>query len=704
MLGVLGAAAWLALAPPSDAACLACHGDASVVGTRRLVVDGKKHAGSAHGALECTTCHDTIHDYPHPAGRAKVECTTCHTTERGAVDPSVHGQAMESEACQGCHGAPHEIRRVSGMPAGTLCASCHEDEVKEYRSGIHAQALGRGDADGASCQSCHGPAHGTLATGDPASPVSRLKIADTCGTCHANPEFLAQHRIPFAHPVEAFKLSVHGRALARGNDKAASCSDCHGSHAVLPGRDEKSRINHWRVPETCGKCHAQIRDTYAHSVHGKAVAAGVPGAPVCTDCHGEHDILAPSEPGSLVNPARVSTVTCGRCHGDERLAARYNLPLDKLPAFEDSFHGLALRAGQQTVANCASCHGVHNILPSGDPQSSVNPANLAKTCGACHAGAGARFTIARVHVLPSTASEHPVVRAVRWFYWLIIPLTLGFMVLHNGLDWWRKVVSGTFRAASAATLPRMNLHFRIAHWLTMAGFIVLALSGFALKFPEAWWVAPLLQWEGHHAVRGTVHRVAAVVLLAGLGYHFVHLLLSRRDRKMLWYLLPAWQDVKDLGRMMAHNLGRRVEPPTFGVFSYQEKLEYWAYMWGTVVMAVSGFILWFNNLSLAWLPKWVSDAATSLHFYEAVLATGAILIWHFYGVIFDPDVYPMDKSWITGRIPADHLRRTRPGYYQRLVAAEQPETTASGPESVETSGTGSDEAPGSGAGEASDKA
>ena len=95
------------------------------------------------------------------------------------------------------------------------------------------------------------------------------------------------------------------------------------------------------------------------SVHGKAVANGVPGAPVCTDCHGEHNILAPSEPGSLVNAARVSTVTCGRCHGDERLAARYNLPLDKLPAYEDSFHGLAMRSGQQTVANCASCHGVH---------------------------------------------------------------------------------------------------------------------------------------------------------------------------------------------------------------------------------------------------------------------------------------------------------------------------------------------------------
>jgi cytochrome b subunit of formate dehydrogenase len=72
-------------------------------------------------------------------------------------------------------------------------------------------------------------------------------------------------------------------------------------------------------------------------------------------------------------------------------------------------------------------------------------------------------------------------------------------------------------------------------------------------------------------------------------------------------------------------------------------------MWGTVVMAVSGFLLWFNNLALQWFPKWVTDAATTLHFYEAILATAAIVVWHFYLVIFNPDVYPMDKAWITGK-------------------------------------------------------
>src|SRR5208282_4948688 len=186
---------------------------------------------------------------------------------------------------------------------------------------------------------------------------------------------------------------------------AASCSDCHGNHAIFPAKDQRSAINHWKVPGTCGHCHTEIAKTYLESIHGQAMRDGAEGAPVCTDCHGEHTILAPRESQSLVNPGRVSTVTCGRCHGDERLDARYNLPADRVPTFADSFHGLESRAGGQTVANCASCHGVHDIYPSSDLRSSINPANLARTCGKCHRGAGTKFAIGKVHLRQQTPSE-----------------------------------------------------------------------------------------------------------------------------------------------------------------------------------------------------------------------------------------------------------------------------------------------------------
>ena len=98
-------------------------------------------------------------------------------------------------------------------------------------------------------------------------------------------------------------------------------------------------------------------------------------------------------------------------------------------------------------------------------------------------------------------------------------------------------------------------------------------------------------------------------------------------------------------QVFSYNLGLTKVEPKFAKFNYAEKLEYLAFMWGTLVMAVSGFLLWFNNFTLRYFPKWVSDAATAVHYYEAILATFAILIWHSYMVVFDPLVYPMDTAW-----------------------------------------------------------
>ncbi len=569
-------------------------------------------------------------------------------------------------ACADCHGGIKELPHADKLPR-VDCTACHEATARDYAASVHGVASANGTRDAATCASCHGPAHAILPASDPQSRVAKRNLARTCGACHADPDFLGRHAIPFARPVEAYERSIHGRAVAGGNVAAPSCSDCHGSHTIAAARDAASTINHWRVPETCGRCHAEIRKTYAGSVHGQASAHGVRDAPVCTDCHGEHTILAPSEPGSLVNPARVSSATCGRCHGDERLAARYNLPRDKVPAFQDSFHGLALRAGSQTVANCASCHGVHDILPARDPRSTVHPANVARTCGACHPGAGRRFAVGPVHVRAATASEPLPVRWIRLAYLVLIPLTVAFMLVHNGADFVAKLRRGARHAASGEEVERMNRRFRVAHALVVASFPVLVVTGFALKYPDAGWSAPLLAFEGRLAFRGLVHRIAGVVLIAAMAYHVVHLARVPRDRRILRLLLPRLQDLKDLWSMLRANLTGRGPRPTFGVFSYAEKLEYWAFVWGTAVMAGSGLVLWFENWSLRNLPKWAIDAATAVHWYEAILATLAIVVWHFYMVIFDPDVYPMDRAWLTGRVSAEHLRETRPEYYRKLV-------------------------------------
>ncbi len=665
-LFISGACALAALRVPATAGdedCLACHGDRDARDDRgrSVYVDAHAHRSSAHASLSCTNCHKAKEDYPHPARASRASCEACHADVKVQVAKGTHA-GLGQAACVGCHGAAHAV--IPAARTEARCGSCHQDSVKEYQTSVHARF--RATGDGATCSSCHGPAHGMLPATAPASSVSRGQLPHTCGSCHASPEFLAKHKIAVALPVEAYRLSVHGRAVAAGRP-AASCSDCHGNHAIVPASAPTSKINHWNVVKTCGTCHQAIAAAFSDSVHGRAVIGGLTGAPVCTDCHGEHAILAPSEPGSLVHPARVSTVTCGRCHADERLAEKYNLPRDKVPAFEDSYHGLALRSGQQHVANCASCHGVHNILPSSDPRSTTHPASLARTCGNCHPGAGTRFSLGPVHVSAGTRTEHRFVRWVRWSYLAIIPVTLGLMLFHNGADFVRKLIRGGAERHHGLELPRMGRHFRIAHAFTLVSFPVLVVTGFALKFPEAWWAQPLLLWESELAFRGWIHRGAGVVLMIGLAYHGLHLVLSRGDRRVMRRIVPAWRDLTDAIRSVGFNLGWAPAPPRFGVFSYAEKAEYWAYLWGTAVMAVTGFALWFDDWTLRYFPKWMSDVATAIHYYEAILATAAIAVWHFYLVIFDPEVYPMERAWLTGRVESDRLRRERPSYYRALV-------------------------------------
>jgi cytochrome b subunit of formate dehydrogenase len=391
-------------------------------------------------------------------------------------------------------------------------------------------------------------------------------------------------------------------------------------------------------------------------VHGQAVKRGVMDAPVFTSCHREHAILSPSSVSSSVHPSHIRE-TCGQCHGNVRLSSRFGLPSDRLVTFDASFHGLEAKAGSETVANCASCHGVHNILPSSDPRSTVNPQNLPATCGKCHHGAGSRFGLGQIHQLAGGV-EPKSVRWVRQFYLVAIPLLIGLMLLHNLGDWARKLAERRFRWVPldegsldplSEAAPRMYGFERVVHGLLIVSFVVLAWTGFALRYPDGWWARPLLVWESAWPVRGTIHRVASVVFMVVGALHVISLIHSKRLRYHWQALWPVQQDAIEALRNFRYNLGFGSARPLLSAHSYIEKIEYWAVLWGAVIMGATGVMLWGHNVVLAWLPKSVLDFATAVHFYEATLAVLAILVWHFYSVIFDPDVYPMDASWLTGR-------------------------------------------------------
>jgi len=512
------------------------------------------------------------------------------------------------------------------LPASD-CADCH-DQGQKLKASAHTSV---------GCAHCH--------LNHDVYPHPEGVPKPACGRCHA-----AQ--------VGEHAQSVHGLALKRGNAAAPDCAVCHGgAHELASARTEAFRK---KVPETCGMCHTDISQQFLLSVHGKALEQGVAQAPVCTDCHGEHSIQAPANSASLVHPSNVPE-TCARCHGNVRLNRRFGMPADRVVSFDASFHGLASAAGSQTVANCASCHGVHNILASSDPKSTINPKNLPRTCGQCHPGAGTRFALGPVHLWAGRA-EPASVRLVRQSYLVLIPLVIGLMLLHNLGDWVRKfrklrwsAKPEPVRLHRTAHQPLRVLPFeRVLHALLLISFVVLAWTGFQLKYPEQWWAKPMLSWEARWSVRGIVHRSAAVVFILTAVLHLVSLIVNpqlRRHWKNLW---PRYADMAEAWQSFTYNLGLTSQKPCLSPYSFLEKAEYWALVWGGVVMGISGLLLWANNLALRWLPKEVLDFATAIHFYEAVLACLAIVVWHLYLVVFDPDVYPLDTSFLNGKGVREH--------------------------------------------------
>ncbi len=568
----------------------------------------EKFDASTHGKLRCVSCHSDITSEEHDVPLKKVEC-----------------------------------------------GNCHRVETEIYKNSDHGIALGAGVSSAASCKACHGEPHGILNSRNTASPVNRANIPATCAQCHAKTEEMAKFQLSQPAPIVSYAHSVHGRALSQnGGSSAAMCTDCHGSHDLHKPTNPQSKLFWQNIPATCGKCHENISKTFARSVHGKAVTAGKRDAPICTDCHGEHAIAPVKEKESKVSPAHI-TQTCGQCHAAERIITKYQLPAHVVETYMGSFHGLASQLGSVTAANCASCHGAHDILPSDDPRSMIYPANLSRTCGKCHAGVSAQVAQGQIHSGTRPGLEHRVVSYVRIFYWLLISLTIGGMLLHNGMDFLKKLKLHFQRMRSAGEPQRMTKSERIQHAFLFISFTVLAYTGFALKFPQSWWAAPFM---GQGDWRSMGHRTAALLFCLLAGYHVLFLIFTPRGRHELKQLLPVKADFIQPFQMIGFYLGLRTDRPVFGKYGYVEKAEYWALVWGSIVMVLTGVLMTWSDWTLKIFPKWFFDVVTSIHYYEAILACSAIVVWHFYFVIFDPDEYPMKWSWVSGRgSPADEKHR-----------------------------------------------
>jgi len=501
---------------------------------------------------------------------------------------------------------------------------------------------------------------------DPAIIAASVHKTNTCASCHADltpkhPDdgVVAQRvdcRRCHERQNESYGTSVHGVAFLAGRADAATCQDCHDSHEVLPPSSPISPLHFSRQAATCGQCHDQEAKDLAASVHGQALGMGKREAPTCTDCHSEHKIEGLKGTSSL----KISADICSKCHASERLNTKYRLPADRVKTFFESYHGLAAQYGSTLAANCASCHGFHKILPSSDPASTIHQNHLTETCGKCHPGANEKFSQSKIHVDITTAkAEGNLGLKINWWvrrvYLVLIFGVIGAMLIHNGLIFVRKV-RARYRG-SVLTIVRMNFSQRMQHMVLGVSFVVLALSGFALKFPESW-LAKMM--GSNEPLRRWIHRIAGVVLLAVGAWHLIYILATRDGRKLAKDMLPNAKDVKDVFANARYLTGLSKLKAQFARFGYPEKMEYWAVVWGTIIMGVTGLMIWFKVDVTHYLPRWMVDVALTIHYYEAILACLAIVVWHFYHVIFDPDVYPANWACWNGRVSAHWQEEEHP--------------------------------------------
>lgn len=684
--------------PPTNQDCQTCHGDAGAkrANGRPIFVSDKAFAASVHGeaGVTCVDCHADLAkttDFPHKDHLKPVDCVSCHDSAGDAhpfhpgIARAAQGKGSAEVPCTSCHAAHETVsakdRTFRFTPPNDVlaCGRCHDGVTAHYAASEHGKAPASLERPTPTCLSCHRQGVTENAVTD-AATLKRAQVR-LCVGCHVRNKNVRTVETPTTTFIESYEESVHGKALAAGDARAPNCVDCHGAHDERFGFDSASFVNRMRVQEVCARCHEKEEQQFHSSVHGLALHRGNKDAPSCTDCHGEHRILSPKDPRSPVAAANVSNRVCTPCHASLRVTEKWDLPRDRAETFADSYHGLASKGGVVQVANCASCHGTHDILPSSNPASRIAAGNLAKTCGAqgCHPGAGARFASGKVHVA-ATVTQQPLLFWISTIYIVAIVGVIGGMILHNVLDFLRKARRQMqIRRGEIVEPPagkrmylRMTVGERVQHFALMVSFILLAITGFMLRYPDAWWVAGIRRLSSKtFEFRSLIHRIAAVIMVAASLYHLAYVAFTRRGRQFVRDMWWRPSDLRDPVAALKYNVGLSPDRPRFDRFNYVEKGEYWAVVWGTFVMGLTGAIMWFDNTFIGLLTKLGYDVARTIHFYEAWLASLAILVWHLYSVIFNPDMYPMNMAWLRGTLSEREMEEEHPLELERLNAKKQ---------------------------------
>ncbi|MBU2624120.1 MAG: cytochrome c3 family protein [candidate division Zixibacteria bacterium] len=614
----------------SNKDCLNCHQKKDLVmvsdgDTVSLYVESEELYGSMHRGVTCAQCHTGAsleHDRPCETVADKVDCSICHAEVEAMYLSGIHGSLAErgdkkAPDCTDCHGVHGVLGKTDDksptfpINVPQLCGNCHRegmqaseryangerDVVEEYSMGIHGKGLlESGLVVTAMCTDCH-TAHMELPPSDPRSTVNRDNIAATCATCHNG-------------IYEQFSKSIHSPLVTHTEERLPVCNDCHQSHTIIRADQVGFRL---KIMNQCGKCHADVTETYFETFHGKVSKLGYAAAAKCYDCHGAHNILPPVNTHSTLSRQNI-VATCAKCHpGSHRQFAGYlthatHHDRAKYPILFYTFWFMtSLLLGTLIIA------GTHTLLWM--PKS---------------------FQMMREHkALRSKYHGHLEYRR--------------FKPLHSGLHF-LVVISFLGLAVTGMTLKFSYLGW--ARWL----------SGMLGGFESAGYIHRMC------AIITFFYFIAHIV------DRIVTKVSSKKSWKDVLTgsnsMLPNKNDWREFKATIKWFFGAGPRP-NYGRWTYWEKFDYFAVFWGVAIIGSTGLVLWFPEFFTLFLPGWIINVATIIHSDEALLAVAFIFTVHFFNTHFRPDKFPMDTVIFTGRVPLEELKQDRPGEYRELVESRQ---------------------------------
>lgn len=576
------------------------------------------------------------------------------------ASPAVRGD--DPDNCLLCH----QYRGLSRLDEAT--GRAHIFFVDPQYSISH-----RGPHARLACTACHEREEVSVV---PHKSVTRV---DCARACHLGSPTGIERRFSHDNIPPMLKASAHSLDLlkkltfSRGpllEDNQSACLYCHDEPLF---RDPALAIPRFRdfagrVFERCDTCHTEkvVSDIEYYVQH----------------------IASRFQPArSTLELAQV----CAVCHSDAAVRAEYNLS-DSVASYVRSFHGKAALLGDTTTADCLACHvtaghNAHQMLPPDNPASAVNAANIANSCRStlCHPGADPKIAETAVHLdLPTAQGTLEYALAVTFI--ILTILTFGPSCLLVLLDLVQVIVG---RAAheehrlhqlaqrilrdprGKRQLTRFSVSHRVQHWVLTILFLTLVATGFPMKFADQAWSAVAIRFFGGLGAARVIHHWSGIALVLGFAAHIVDVFFTfvRRarelsgphgaaDYKRAWVALPMWispTDIKKTFQLLGHMLFLRKERPSFGRFSPAEKFEYLGVFWGTMLLGITGVLLWGEQISSHFLSGRAFNLATIAHTYEAFLAVIHVGILHIYNVIFAPKVFPLSTATLNGETPIAKL-------------------------------------------------